>query len=236
VLQVENIRTSYGPIEAVHGASFTVKEDEIVALIGANGAGKTTTLKTVVGLLRPRAGRVTFAGEDLTGCDAPGIVRKGLVLVPQGRRIFPRLSVRENLELGGYTLRDKANRERKIDEVCSRFKVLGQRRSQLGGSLSGGEQQMLAIGRALMAEPRMLLLDEPSLGLAPLLVEELFNIILDIHKAGTPILLVEQNAVQALEIATRAYVMQTGRIVLEGRGADLLENPEVQRSYLGEFA
>ena len=236
MLQVDKVHASYGAIEAVHGASFTVGDNEIVALLGANGAGKTTTLKTIVGLLKPRSGRVTFNGQDLTGWDAPRVVRAGLILVPQGRRIFPRLTVRENLELGGYTSPSKVERERRMDEACVRFPVLAQRSTQLGGSLSGGEQQMLAIARALVAHPRMLLLDEPSLGLAPLLVEELFQIIQDIHRGGTPILLIEQNAIQALEIATRAYVMQTGRIVLEGLGQELLDNPEVQRRYLGEFA
>jgi branched-chain amino acid transport system ATP-binding protein len=236
VLQVDQIHTSYGAIEAVHGASFTVGANEIVALIGANGAGKTTTLKTITGLLKPRSGHVVFDGKDVTGWDAPNVVRAGLVLVPQGRRIFPRLTVRENLELGGYTVPNKTERERRIEEACVRFPVLAKRKTQLGGSLSGGEQQMLAIARALIAAPRMLLLDEPSLGLAPLLVDELFEIIVSIQQSGTPILLVEQNAVQALEIATRAYVMQTGRIVLEGTGQQLLDDPEVQKHYLGEYA
>jgi branched-chain amino acid transport system ATP-binding protein len=236
VLQVDQICASYGAIEALHGASFTVNDNEIVALVGANGAGKTTTLKTIVGLLKPRSGRVLFNGQDVTGWEAPRVVRTGLVLVPQGRRIFPRLTVWENLELGGYTATDSTERRRRIDEVCARFPILAQRQSQLGGSLSGGEQQMLAIARALVTNPRMLLLDEPSLGLAPLLVEELFEIIAGIHQGGTPILLVEQNAVQALEIATRAYVMQTGRIVMEGTGQQLLDDPEVQQRYLGEYA
>jgi len=234
VLEVKGIHTFYGNVAAVRDASLSVRERELVALIGANGAGKTTTLKTIVGLMRPRQGTVIFDGQPITGRPAPDIVRKGLIMVPQGRRVFPRMTVMENLELGGYTSPTRQERARKIEEICERFPVLGERAGQLAGSLSGGEQQMLAIGRALMAAPRLLVLDEPSLGLAPMLVEEVFEIIVNICESGTPILLVEQNAHQALEIATRGYVMQTGTIVMEGTGQELLANPDVRRRYLGD--
>jgi branched-chain amino acid transport system ATP-binding protein len=235
VLEVRDLHVYYGEIHALKGASLSVEKGEIVALLGPNGAGKTTTLKTISGLLAPRSGGVTLEGQSLVGVPAHEIVRRGLAHVPEGRRIFNRLSVAENLEMGAYTRSDGAIRE-DMDRAFTLFPRLRERRMQVAGTLSGGEQQMLAIGRALMARPRLLLLDEPSMGLAPVLVEQIFETIQDINRQGTPILLVEQNAAMALTIAQRGYVLETGAIVLEGSARALGENADVRRAYLGEGA
>ncbi|WP_027718009.1 ABC transporter ATP-binding protein [Desulfovirgula thermocuniculi] len=234
MLEVKEISVAYGVIEALKGISFTVREGEIVALIGANGAGKTTTLRTVSGLLRPRKGQIFYQGQEITRLSPHQIVAMGLTHVPEGRRVFARMTVMENLEMGAYTCRSRAEFKANLERVFQRFPRLAERKNQLAGTLSGGEQQMLAIGRALMSRPRMLLLDEPSMGLAPLLVREVFSIIKEINEAGTTILLVEQNARMALSIAHRAYVLQTGEIILEGPAAELMERPEVRKAYLGE--
>ena len=234
MLTVEDVVVAYGAVEALHGVSLTVAEGEIVTLIGANGAGKTTTLRTVSGMLAPRAGRVTLDGEAIQGVAPERLVRRGLCHVPEGRRIFTALTVRENLEMGAYTVRSATVVAARLERVLALFPRLLERIAQPGGTLSGGEQQMLAIGRALMAGPRLLLLDEPSLGLAPLLVQQIFREIARINREdGVSILLVEQNAHLALSLAHRGYVLETGRIVLEGRGKELLENPQVQAAYLG---
>jgi branched-chain amino acid transport system ATP-binding protein len=233
LLEVKNLNVYYGAIHALQGISFEVDEGEIVTLIGANGAGKSTTLKTVSGLLHPRAGQVFLRSESLVNCPAQEIVRKGVVHVPEGRRIFAPLTVQENLEMGAFTRKDPAEIKANMARVFKSFPRLKERLSQLGGTLSGGEQQMLAIGRGLMAKPKLLLLDEPSMGLAPILVEEIFAIIEEINKQGVSILLVEQNALMALSVAHRGYVLETGRIVLEGSGQDLLHNPQVMNAYLG---
>lgn len=232
-LDVENVHTYYGHIHALKGISFTVEQGEIVTLIGANGAGKSTTLKTISGLLRPRQGRILLEGNDLGAYPAHEIVARGVVQVPEGRRIFGRLSVTENLEMGAYTVTDRAEIARRMDFVFTIFPRLKERRHQTGGTLSGGEQQMLAIGRALMAQPRIMLMDEPSMGLAPVLVESIYEVISDLHQKGTTILLVEQNARMALSVANRGYVLETGHIVLEGSAQDLMTNPQVQAAYLG---
>ncbi len=233
LLEIENVHTYYGNIHALKGISLTVDTAEIVSLIGGNGAGKSTTLKTISGVLRPRQGTIRLAGEDLGAYKAHEIVAKGVVQVPEGRRIFGRLTVTENLEMGAFTQTDGKKVPQEIDRVFTMFPRLKERRSQIGGTLSGGEQQMLAIGRALMAEPKVLLLDEPSMGLAPVLVDSIFDTIEQLHKAGTTILLVEQNARMALQIADRGYVMQTGEIVLQGSAESLRTNEMVQRAYLG---
>ena len=233
MLQVENIQVYYGAINALRGLSFHLEEGEIVALIGANGAGKSSTLKTISGLLRPRVGEIQFQGEDITHTPPAEIVRKGIIQVPEGRRIFPKMTVWENLEIGAYTIADKEQTARDYEDVFSRFPRLKERRNQLGGTLSGGEQQMLAIARGLMAHPKLLLLDEPSMGLAPLLVEQIFEIIQDINSQGTSILLVEQNAQMALSIADRGYVLETGAVTIEDVALKLLENPKVINAYLG---
>ncbi|MCS7221313.1 MAG: ABC transporter ATP-binding protein [Anaerolineae bacterium] len=233
ILEVDRVHTYYGNIHALKGVSFTIEPGEIVTLIGANGAGKTTTLRTISGVLRPRQGHVRLAGEELSTCPPHEIVAKGVVQVPEGRRIFGRLTVTENLEMGAYTVKDRAEIAQRMDFVFTVFPRLKERRHQLGGTLSGGEQQMLAIGRALMAQPRLLLLDEPSMGLAPILVEEIFSIIQDINSQGVSILLVEQNALMALSVAHRGYVLETGRVVLEGSAQELLHNPLVIEAYLG---
>ena len=234
ILRVENLTVNYGAIQALQGISFHVEEGETVTLIGANGAGKSTTLKTISGLLHPSAGTVYYEGESITGLPADVIVKKGVIQVPEGRQIFAPLTVRENLEMGAYTRRDKAEIEESMQRVFASFPRLEERLTQLGGTLSGGEQQMLAMGRGLMARPRLLLLDEPSMGLAPILVEEIFDIIEEINRQGVSILLVEQNAAMALSVAARAYVLETGRVVLEGPSQEVLKNPNVQRAYLGE--
>ncbi len=233
LLEVENVHTYYGHIHALKGLSLTVDEAEIVTLIGANGAGKSTTLKTISGTLRPRHGHVRMNGEDLSKYKPHEIVAKGVVQVPEGRRMFGRLTVTENLEMGAFTTSDRRKIAERMDRVFSLFPRLKERRNQLAGTLSGGEQQMLAIGRALMAEPRVLLLDEPSMGLAPVLVDSIFETIQQLNRSGTTILLVEQNARMALQVANRGYVLQTGEIVLSGTAEELRNNPMVQQAYLG---
>jgi branched-chain amino acid transport system ATP-binding protein len=233
VLRVEDLHVYYGEIHALKGVSFEVRSGEIVALLGNNGAGKSTTLKTVSGLLAPRQGTVTFEDEALAGLAAHEVVLRGIAHVPEGRRIFNRLTVRENLMMGAYRRRD-AGIGQDLERVLALFPRLRERIVQVAGTLSGGEQQMLAIGRALMASPRMLLLDEPSMGLAPVLVEQIFTTITDINQQGTTILLVEQNAAMALAIAHRGYVIETGRIVLTGTAAELGDNVDIRRAYLGE--
>ncbi len=234
VLEVKEVSVAYGVIEALKGISFSVEEGEIVALIGANGAGKTTTLRTISGLLRAQKGQITYKGRDITKLPPYKIVELGLTQVPEGRRVFSRMTVLENLEMGAYVVRSRSELKAGLERVFERFPRLAERKNQLAGTLSGGEQQMLAMGRALMSRPELLLLDEPSMGLAPLLVREVFSIIQEINKAGTTILLVEQNAHMALSIAHRAYVLQTGEISLEGPAAELMQKPEVKRAYLGE--
>jgi branched-chain amino acid transport system ATP-binding protein len=233
LLEVNDLNVYYGAIHALQGISFTVNEGEIVSLIGANGAGKSTTLRTVSGLLRPRKGFVTFKGQDITMTPAEQIVKLGIGQVPEGRKIFAPLTVRENLEMGAYTRDDPAEIEQSMQRVFASFPRLKERINQLGGTLSGGEQQMLATARGLMSRPTLLLLDEPSMGLSPILVEEIFRIIKEINSQGTSILLVEQNALMALSIAHRAYVLETGRIVLEGDAKKLREDPKVKAAYLG---
>jgi branched-chain amino acid transport system ATP-binding protein len=235
MLTVSDLHVYYGEIHALKGASLAVDQGEIVALLGPNGAGKTTTLKTISGLLSPRTGGVSLEGASLTGVPSHEIVRRGIAHVPEGRKIFNRLTVVENLEMGAYVRADGAVHD-DMERVYTLFPRLRERRAQVAGTLSGGEQQMLAIGRALMARPRLLLLDEPSMGLAPVLVEQIFETIQDINRQGTPILLVEQNAAMALTIATRGYVLETGHIVLEGLAHTLRENEDVRRAYLGESA
>jgi len=230
---VKDLSVSYGAIRALHGISFHVDEGEIVTLIGANGAGKSTTLRTISGLLPVEEGEITYDGESIVGAEASRIVRKGIVHVPEGRRIFAPLTVRENLEMGAFTRRDKAEIEASMERVFRFFPRLKERLEQTGGTLSGGEQQMLAVGRALMAQPRLLLMDEPSMGLAPILVEEIFDIIREINQEGVTILLVEQNAHMALSVANRGYVLETGIVELEGSAQELAENPQVRAAYLG---
>ena len=233
MLQIENIDVFYGAIHALKGVSLTVEGGEIVTLIGANGAGKSTTLRTISGLLAPKAGTIHFLGTDITGKKAHEIVKEGISQVPEGRRVFAEMTVLENLELGAFTRTDKEGIASDLKMVFTRFPRLEERRAQLAGTLSGGEQQMLAMGRALMSRPKLLLLDEPSMGLAPLLIKEIFDIIVDINKAGTTVLLVEQNANMALSIASRAYVMETGRITLSGAAKELAASEEVRKAYLG---
>ncbi|MDR1604563.1 MAG: ABC transporter ATP-binding protein [Gracilibacteraceae bacterium] len=233
MLQLENVHVYYGAIHALKGISFHVEEGEIVTLIGSNGAGKSTALKTISGLLRPREGTMTYVGRDLTAMSAPGIVRLKLSHVPEGRRIFANMTVQENLDLGAYQRRDAQGVKKDAAYVFELFPRLRERRTQVAGTLSGGEQQMLAIGRAIMSQPRLLLLDEPSMGLAPILVQQIFDIIRTIRREGTTILLVEQNARMALSVADRAYVLETGRIVLEGGAEELMSSPEVRKAYLG---
>ncbi len=233
LLDVKDLNVYYGAIHALQGISFHVNEGEIVTLIGANGAGKSTTLRTVSGLLRPRTGSINFKGEDITIVPPQQIVRKGISQVPEGRKIFSPLTVRENLLMGAYTRDNQAEIDASMQRVFTSFPRLKERINQLGGTLSGGEQQMLATGRGLMSMPSLLLLDEPSMGLSPILVEEIFRIIKEINAQGTSILLVEQNALMALSIANRAYVLETGRIVLEGDAKVVLENPQVKSAYLG---
>jgi|SRR5581483_12171618 len=232
LLEVKALKAGYGPIEVLRGIDLAIAANEIVALLGANGAGKTTLNGTLSGLYRPRAGSIAFSGEDITRLAPHEIVARGLVQVPEGRRIFPNLTVRENLVLGGYR-RAGANRAANLERVLAVFPRLAERMGQGAGTLSGGEQQMLAIGRALMAEPRLLILDEPSLGLSPRLVEEMFALIRRLHGEGLAIFLVEQNVVQSLAVADRAYVLENGVIALAGPAAALLDNPELKRSYLG---
>lgn len=234
VLHVEDLHVFYGGIHALKGITLSVPQGAIVALIGANGAGKSTTLRTISGLVRARRGRIFFGGEDITEDPPHRIVEKGIAMVPEGRRIFPNLTVMENLLLGAYTRRDHHELRKDLDWVFTLFPRLKERTWQKGGTLSGGEQQMLAVARALMSRPRLLMMDEPSLGLAPLLVREIFEIIQELCKSGVTILLIEQNAKAALEVAHYAYVLETGRIVLEGEGKRLLEDERVRKAYLGE--
>ena len=234
LLDVQDLNVYYGAIHALQGISFTLNEGEIVTLIGANGAGKSTTLRTISGLLRPLSGHVTFKSQEITTTPAEQIVRMGVSHVPEGRKIFAPLTVEENLEMGAYTRKDKDEIAQSMERVFQSFPRLKERLTQLGGTLSGGEQQMLAVGRALMARPSLLLLDEPSMGLSPILVEEIFKIIKEINQQGTSILLVEQNAFMALQVAHRAYVLETGRIVLNGTAAALREHPKVRAAYLGD--
>ncbi len=233
LLEVKDLNVYYGAIHALQGISFDLEEGEIVTLIGANGAGKSTTLKTISGLLRPRSGSIRLRGEELVDMPAQDIVRRGVIHVPEGRKIFAPLTVQENLEMGAFTRNDPAEIRQSMERVFKSFPRLKERLNQLGGTLSGGEQQMLAIGRGLMARPKLLLLDEPSMGLAPILVEEIFSIIQEINSQGVSVLLVEQNALMALSIAHRGYVLETGRIVLSGTGQELLHNPMVIQAYLG---
>ncbi len=233
LLSVENLHVSYGAIRALHGISFHVEKGEIVTLIGANGAGKSTTLRTISGLLLADRGKIIYDGTDITNVSADQIVRMGIVQVPEGRKIFAPLTVRENLEMGAFTRQDKREIEESMEFVFSIFPRLRERAEQMGGTLSGGEQQMLAVGRALMAKPRLLLMDEPSMGLAPILVEEIFNVIQRINQEGVTILLVEQNAHMALSVAHRGYVLETGTIQLEGSAEELRANPRVREAYLG---
>jgi branched-chain amino acid transport system ATP-binding protein len=233
LLEAKDLNVYYGAIHALQGVSFSVDDGEIVSLIGANGAGKSTTLKTISGLLRPRVGDVLLRGESLKTMPAQDIVRRGVIHVPEGRKIFAPLTVQENLEMGAFSRKDKTEIRQNLERVFKSFPRLKERLSQLGGTLSGGEQQMLAIGRGLMAQPKVLLLDEPSMGLAPILVEEIFSIIKEINAQGVAILLVEQNALMALSVANRGYVLETGRIVLEGTGQALLQDPQVMKAYLG---
>lgn len=233
MLEIKNLNVHYGVIHALKDISLTVNAGEIVTLIGANGAGKTTTLRTISGLIKATSGDILLEGKNITSLPAPDRVHMGISHVPEGRRIFPPMSVLENLEMGAFLRKDKAEIKRDLEMVYHRFPILGDRKKQTAGTLSGGEQQMLAMGRALMSRPRILLMDEPSMGLAPLLVREIFEIIKDINSTGTTILLVEQNASMALSIAHRAYVIETGSIIISGTGEELAKSKEIQKSYLG---
>ncbi len=233
LLELQTVDAFYGRVQALHGVSVTVGEKEIVALIGSNGAGKTTTLRTVSGLMHPGAGTISFGGKNITHTPAHEIVKLGICQSPEGRKLFPRMQVVDNLQMGAYTRSDRKGIQQDMDRVYELFPRLKERSTQLAGTLSGGEQQMLAIGRAMMSRPKLLMLDEPSLGLAPILVDTIFKTIQEINAAGTPILLVEQNAVRALEVAHRGYVLETGNIVQTGTGKELLGSPDVQRAYLG---
>ena len=234
MLEIKDLEVYYGMIQAIKGVSFEVNQGEVIALIGANGAGKTTILHTITGLLSPKKGSVLFEGTDISKVPAHKIVSMGMAHVPEGRRVFSELSVLENLKMGAYTRKNKAEVEEALQEVYKRFPRLEERKNQMAGTLSGGEQQMLAMGRALMSKPKIILMDEPSMGLSPILVNEIFDIIQAVSKSGTTVLLVEQNAKKALSIADRAYVLETGNITLEGNAKDLLENDSVKKAYLGE--
>ena len=233
LLELKNVEAAYGNIKALKGINLSVSEGKIVTLIGANGAGKSTTMKTIMGIMKPIAGDVLFKGESIAGMKTHNIVKKGVVLVPEGRQILQNMSVRENLEMGAYQRKDPEGIKEDLSKVFERFPRLFERQNQFGGTLSGGEQQMLAIGRAVMAKPEVMLLDEPSMGLAPLVVQQIFDVIKDINKMGTTVLLVEQNARKALQIADYAYVMETGRIVMEGPAQEVANNPDVMAAYLG---
>ena len=233
LLKVENLETHYGKVAALNGISFEAREGQIVTLLGSNGAGKSTTLRTISGLNRPTSGKVFFCGEDITNLPPHEIVKRGLVHLPEGRHIFKDLTVTENLELGAYTLKDNKERKRRMQKVFERFPILEKRHKQHGGTLSGGEQQMLAIGRGLMSAPKLLLMDEPSMGIAPLIVRDITKIIKSLHEEGTTILLVEQNAKMALGLADYGYVLDIGSIVLHGKGTDLREDEKVVKAYLG---
>jgi len=233
LLELSGVDAFYGRVQALHGVSVNVDQSEIVALIGSNGAGKTTTLRTISGLMHPASGTITFSGQDITKTPAHKIVGLGICQSPEGRRLFPRMQVMDNLRMGAFTRKDKPGIQQDMDRVFELFPRLKERMTQLAGTLSGGEQQMLAVGRALMSRPKLLMLDEPSLGLAPILADVIFKTIHEINAAGTPILLVEQNAVRALEVAHRGYVLETGNVVQQGTGKELLNSPDVQRAYLG---
>ena len=234
MLEVKDLEVYYGMIQAIKGISFEVNKGEVIALIGANGAGKTTTLHTITGLLSPKKGSVIFEGKDITKIPAHKIVSMGMAHVPEGRRVFADLSVYENLKLGAYTRKDKENLNKDLENIYKRFPRLAERKNQSAGTLSGGEQQMLAMGRALMSKPSIILMDEPSMGLSPILVNEIFDIIESISKSSTTVLLVEQNAKKALSIADRAYVLETGKIVTSGKASELLEDDSIKKAYLGE--
>ena len=234
MLEVKDLEVYYGVIQAIKGISFEVNKGEVIALIGANGAGKTTTIHTVTGLISPKKGHVIFEGKDITKVPAHKIVSMGMAHVPEGRRVFAELSVYENLRMGAYTRKDKNEIEESLANVYKRFPRLEERKNQMAGTLSGGEQQMLAMGRALMSKPKIILMDEPSMGLSPILVNEIFDIIRAVSESGTTVLLVEQNAKKAIAIADRAYVLETGKIVLEGNAKDLLEDDSIKKAYLGE--
>ena len=233
MLEVKNLSVHYGMIQAVRNVDFKVNEGEIVSLIGANGAGKSTILKTLSGLIQPSEGEIVYLGENIASTSAKKIVEKGLVQVPEGRHVFPGLTVKENLELGAFLRKDKEEIQKDMEAVFERFPILKERKEQDAQTLSGGEQQMLAMGRALMSRPKLLLLDEPSMGLAPIFIREIFKIIQEIQKTGTTVLLIEQNAKMALSISNRAYVLETGSVVLSGTGQELLESDEIQKAYLG---
>ncbi|HYR93345.1 MAG TPA: ABC transporter ATP-binding protein [Methylomirabilota bacterium] len=233
LLEISGVDAFYGRVQALHSVSLIVDKSEIVALIGSNGAGKTTTLRTISGLMHPGSGTITFDGKDITKTPAHKIVNLGICQSPEGRRLFPRMQVVDNLQMGAYTRTDKPGIQEDMERVFTLFPRLKEREHQLAGTLSGGEQQMLAVGRALMSRPKLLMLDEPSLGLAPILADVIFKTIQEINAAGTPILLVEQNAVRALEVAHRGYVLETGNVVQKGTGKELLNSPDVQRAYLG---
>lgn len=233
-MEVKDIEVYYGMIQAIKGVSFHVNQGEVIALIGANGAGKTTILHTISGLLSPKSGSVLFEGQDITKVPGHKIVSMGMAHVPEGRRVFAQLTVLQNLKMGAYTRKNKEEIRQTLENVFLRFPRLEERQNQLAGTLSGGEQQMLAMGRALMSHPKIILMDEPSMGLSPIFVNEIFDIIQEVSKGGTTVLLVEQNAKKALSIADRAYVLETGRIVLEGKAADLLQNDSIRKAYLGE--
>ena len=233
MLEVKNLSVHYGMIQAVRNVDFKVNEGEIVSLIGANGAGKSTILKTLSGLIHPSEGEIVYLGENIASTSAKKIVEKGLVQVPEGRHVFPGLTVKENLELGAFLRKDKEGIQKDMEVVFERFPILKERKDQDAQTLSGGEQQMLAMGRALMSRPKLLLLDEPSMGLAPIFIREIFKIIQEIQKTGTTVLLIEQNAKMALSISNRAYVLETGSVVLSGTGQELLESDEIQKAYLG---
>lgn len=234
MLEVKDLHVHYGVIEAIKGIDFEVNQGEVIALIGANGAGKTTILHTVSGLISPSEGTVTFEGKDITKTPGHKIVSMGMAHVPEGRRVFQELTVLQNLKMGAYTRKDKKEIEETLKTVYTRFPRLAERKNQLAGTLSGGEQQMLAMGRALMSHPSIILMDEPSMGLSPIFVNEIFDIIKEVSSQGTTVLLVEQNAKKALSIADRAYVLETGKIVLEGKASDLLNNDAIKKAYLGE--
>ena len=234
MLTIKDLEVFYGVIQAIKGVSFEVNQGEVIALIGANGAGKTTILHTITGLISPKKGSVLFEGNELTKMPAHKIVSLGMAHVPEGRRVFADLSVYENLRMGAYTRKDKGEIEATLEKVYDRFPRLKERRNQMAGTLSGGEQQMLAMGRALMSKPKILLMDEPSMGLSPIMVNEIFSIIQEVSKSGTTVLLVEQNAKMALAIADRGYVLETGKIVLEGKASDLLNDDSIKKAYLGE--
>ena len=231
MLEIHDLHVSYGAINAVRGVSFEVNQGEVVALIGANGAGKSTTLKTLSGLLRSRTGSITFCGEDISHCESYRLLGKGLAHVPEGRRIFLQMTVQENLEMGAYIHKKASDAD--LEDVFRRFPRLKERHNQIAGTLSGGEQQMLAMSRALMSHPKLLMLDEPSMGLAPILVEQIFQLIRERHESGSTILLVEQNAEMALQIAERAYVLESGRVTLSGTGRELVESDSIKKAYLG---